>query len=122
MALKFLKRRKQLEKTAENKDGILTNVQTLIMNIQQADTNKLTYDLFSKGVSALKEANKGMSIDQIDETLDDLHEIIAANVEIEETLTKQSAIPNRLVSKFQDRINSDLLISMLKGIISTRTS
>lgn len=97
-ALKLLKRRKQLEKSAENKDGILANVQTLIMNIEQADTNQITYDLFSKGVAALREANKGISVEKIDETMDDLQDIIQANAEIEDTLAKpSSAIANRLV-------------------------
>lgn len=94
-ALKFLKKRKLVERSLENKDGLLTNVQSLMMSIQQADTNKLTYELFAGGMSALKEANRGLSPEQIDETMDDLSDIIAANVEIEETLAKTAALPTK---------------------------
>lgn len=95
LALKLLKKRKLVEKSIDSKDGILANVQTLMMNIQQADTNKLTYDIFSKGVAALKEANKGLSEDKINETMDDLQDVIETNAEIEETLAKSTGLPSK---------------------------
>lgn len=93
LALKLLKKRKLIENSIENKDGILANVQTLMMSIQQADTNQITYDVFSKGVAALKEAQKGLNEDKVNETMDDLQDIIESNTEIEETLAKPAALP-----------------------------
>lgn len=119
MALKFLKKRKQVEKTVETKDGILANVQTLIMNIQQADTNKLTFDIYSEGVSALKEANKGISIDQIDDTMYDLQDIMAANTEMGETLAKSSSLlPARFMvdeSELNEELNELIAASVDDG-------
>lgn len=97
LALKLLKKRKLVERSIDNRDGILSNIQTLMANIQQADTNQVTYDVFSRGVAALKEANKGLNQDKVNETMDDLQDIIEANVEIEETLAKPSLLPAKLV-------------------------
>lgn len=63
------------------------------MSIQQADTNKLTYDVFNKGASALKEANKDMNVDKLDETMQDLQDIMQTNTEMEEVM--KSPISNR---------------------------
>ena len=55
-------------------------------SIQQADTNQLTFDVYSKSAEALKEANKLVSIDKIDETMADIQEALNTNTEIEEAL------------------------------------
>jgi len=92
MALKYLKKRKQLEKQLESKEGILTNIQTLIHSIQQVDTNKMAMDVYTRSIEALKEANKGLNVDKIDETICDLQDMINSNLEIEETLAKSPTI------------------------------
>ena len=86
-------KRKQLEKSLETKDNTLSNIQAMLMSIQQADTNKLTYDVFNKGASALKEANKDLNVDKLDETMQDLQDIMQTNTELEEVM--KSPISNR---------------------------
>lgn len=87
-ALKFLKKRKTLEKSLDGKDSILNNIESMIMSIQQADTNQATLDVYTKGLSAIKEANKGINIDQIDDTMYEIQDICNQNNEIEEALAK----------------------------------
>jgi len=84
--LKHLKKRKQLEKSLESKDNALSNIQAMLMSIQQADTNKLAYDAYNKSASALKEANKEVNIDKLDDTIQDIQDMIQANNEIEEVM------------------------------------
>ncbi|CAF0814700.1 unnamed protein product [Brachionus calyciflorus] len=109
-ALKLLKKRKQLEKSLENKDNILNNIEAMIMSIQQADTNKITMDVLAKGVNALKEANKGVNIDQIDDTMCEFQDIYNQNNEIEEALAK-SPIGNKTI--FDDQELNDELNELL---------
>jgi len=85
-ALKLLKKRKQIELKLEKKDAAISNIETLMTSFQQADTNKMTYDVFSQSASALKEANKAVNIDKLDDTVADLQDMISANAEIEEVL------------------------------------
>lgn len=56
------------------------------MSIEQADTNKLTYDAYAKSATALKEANKTVDIDKLDDTMQDLQEMMQVNTEIEEVM------------------------------------
>jgi charged multivesicular body protein 7 len=87
-ALKYLRKRKQIEKQLQTKDDTLTNIQAMIMGVQQADTNKTTFDVYSQSADALKLANKGLSVDKIDDTMSDIQDILYANSEIEEALAK----------------------------------
>lgn len=85
-AMKYLKKRKQLEKSLETKDNTLLNIQAMLMSIQQADTNKLTYDAYNRSATALKEANKDVNVDKLDDTMQDLQEMMQVNSEIEDVL------------------------------------
>jgi hypothetical protein len=105
-AMKSLKKRKQLEKSLEQKEGAISNIQAMIMNIQQADTNKLTYDVYSHGNQALKEANKGMSVDKIDDTIDELHDMMSTNAEIEDALNRSPAASKYVYD--EDELNTEL--------------
>lgn len=110
LAMKYLKKRKLVEKSIETKEGILTNVQTLLANIQQADTNKLTYDVYTEGLSALKEATKDLKVDKIDDTMYDIQDMINANSEIEEALAKSPVNAN---NRFEDTELNDELNELL---------
>lgn len=96
-ALKILKKRKKLEKSIEFKDNILQNIETMMMSIQQADTNKTTIDVLTKASTALKEANKGISLDQIDDTICDIQDILSHNNEIEEALSRSPVCPKSII-------------------------
>jgi hypothetical protein len=85
-ALKLLKKRKQLEKSLQGKDETLANIQAMMSSIQQADTNQLTFDVYSKSAEALKEANKNIKIDKVDETMADIQDALSTQAEIEDVL------------------------------------
>lgn len=105
-ALKILKKRKKLEKSIEIKDNILQNIETMMMSIQQADSNKTTIDVLTKASIALKEANKGISVDQIDDTICDIQDILSHNNEIEEALSR-SPVSGKSIFDDQD-LNDEL--------------
>lgn len=85
-AMKYLKKRKQLEKSLESKDNMLSNIQAILMSIQQTDTNRIAYDAYNKSAHALKEANKTIDMDKLDDTMQDLQEIMQVNTDIEEVM------------------------------------
>jgi len=84
--MKHLKKRKQLEKSLETKDNAISNIQAMLMSIQQADTNKLAYDAYNNSAFALREANKDINIDKLDDTLQDLQDMMQVNSEIGEVM------------------------------------
>lgn len=92
-AMKYLKKRKQLEKSLETKDNTLSNIQAMLMSIQQADSNKMTYNAYNKSANALKEATKDVNMDKLDDTMQDLKEVMEINADIEDVL--RSPISNR---------------------------
>ena len=76
------------------------------MSIQQADTNQLTFNVYNKSVAALKEANKVVNLDKLDDTIQDLQDIMYANTEIEDALAK-SPLPSKY--SFDDlELNNEL--------------
>ena len=93
-AMEYLKKRKQIEKTLDTKDKTLANVQSMLMSIQQADTNQLTFNVYNKSAAALKEANKVVNLDKLDDTIQDLQDIMYANTEIEDAMAK-SPLPSK---------------------------
>ena len=113
-ALKYLKKRKQLEKNLENKDSVIANLQAVMMNIQQADTNQITFDVYNKSVNALKVVNKDINVDKIDETMCELQDIMAANNEIEESLAKSPV--NQKYSIIDDQELNKELEDLLKDV------
>ena len=85
-ALKLLKKRKQLEKSLVNKEETIANIQAMMSSIQQADTNQLTFDVYSKSAEALKEANKFIKLDKVDETMADIQDALSTQAEIDDAL------------------------------------
>ncbi len=107
LAMKCLKKRKILEKSLCTKDNNLSNVQAILMTIQQADTNQMTYDIYNKSSVALKEANKNVNIDKLDDTIQDLQDMIYTNNELEEVLSK-SPLPSRMYNVDESELNLEL--------------
>jgi hypothetical protein len=116
MALKYLKKKKQLEKSIEKKEATLTNIQTMIHNIQQTDTNKITFEVYNESASALKEANKGLDLNKIDDTIEQLQDVFDTNAEIEDAL--KSPISSKYA--FDDKeLNHELDILLADVDVST---
>lgn len=110
-AMKHLKKRKQLEKSLDTKDNTLSNIQAMLMSIQQADTNRLTYDAYNKSAHALKEANKTIDQDKLDDTIQDLQEMMQVNTEIEEAMKSPISTATRFDESELNAELADLLAS-----------
>jgi vacuolar-type H+-ATPase subunit I/STV1 len=105
-ALKLLKKRKQLEKSLHDKEETLGNIQAMMCSIQQADTNQLTFDVYSKSAEALKEAQKLVNIDKVDETMADIQDALSTNADIEEAL--KSPVGFKFNKVDEDELNTEL--------------
>ena len=106
-ALKLLKKRKHMEKSLQGKEETQANIQAMMMSIQQADTNQLTFDVYSKSAEALKEANKLIKIDKVDDTMADIQDALSANAEIEEALAK-SPVGFKYAALDEKELNDEL--------------
>lgn len=104
-ALKLLKKRKLLENRLEKNESTLTNLQTLMTSFQQVDTNKMAYDVYTQSAAALKEANKAVNIDKLDDTIADLQDMINVNNEVEEVLKSPISKLNVDEQELNDELN-----------------
>lgn len=86
MALRALRKKKELEKSFEKRESSLSNIQSMIQNIQQADTNQSIFDVYKESASAFKQVSKSLDLTKIESTIDDLQDAMALNSEIEEAL------------------------------------
>ena len=77
----------------------------MLLSIQQADSNKMTYDVYNKSAIALKEATKDVNIDKLDDTIQDLREMIEVNADIEDVL--RSPVSNRFTID-ESELNQEL--------------
>ena len=90
-ALKLLKKRKGVEKQLDLKHQQVDNINTLRLNMQQADTNKMAMQVFAKTSETLKNINKEFDLDKVDDLMLDIEENLKINHEIETTLSKPVA-------------------------------
>jgi hypothetical protein len=104
-AMKLLKKKKSLEKLIEQKDSTVANIQTMLISIHQIDTNKITSDVYNKSLEALREANKDINIDKIDDTLCDIQDILLSHKQITDVLNQSKTIFNN--NSFINNDNND---------------
>lgn len=83
----------------------------MLMSIQQADSNKMTYDAYNKSANALKEATKDVNMDKLDDTIQDLKEIMEVNADIEDVLRSPIASRQALDDSELNQELAELLAS-----------
>ena len=85
-ALQCLKRKKMYEGQVEQLRNQRMNMETMVMQIENANVNKATIQAMKQGANQLKSMHKQMDPNQIDNTIDDIREQMDAADEISQML------------------------------------
>ncbi|XP_050072612.1 charged multivesicular body protein 7 [Anopheles maculipalpis] len=84
MAKTYLKKKHTLEKHMQGKINALENLQSLLLKIYNCQSDKNVIEAYKLGTSALKNAYEaaGITIDQLDETMDEMRHVLGQHNEI----------------------------------------
>lgn len=85
-----LRRKKAFEHQLEQTQSQMMTVEREISSIETANINKETLDAMSNAQQAMKKIHGGLTIDKVDQTMEDLREQHAIGEEIAEALTQGS--------------------------------
>lgn len=85
-----LRRKKAFEHQLEQTSSQMMTVEREISSIETANINKETLDAMKNASSAMKNIHGGLTIDKVDQTMEDLREQHAIGEEIAEALTQGS--------------------------------
>jgi charged multivesicular body protein 6 len=87
-AILVLKRKAMKEKLLERARGQMLNVETMIANIEEAETNLKVFETLKLGNETLKTLQEQMSVDDINDILDDTAESIRVQEDISAALSQ----------------------------------
>lgn len=93
MAKAALRRKKNYEHQLEQTSAQMLTVEREISSIETANINKETLDAMKNAQKAMKKIHGGLTIDVVDQTMEDLKEQHAIGDEIAEALTQGSTNP-----------------------------
>lgn len=79
-----LSKKKTIKNSISNKTNALDNIEVMLDRLVESQTNKLIVDAFKVGTTAFKKT--GLTLDELDETMDDIHEVIEAQQDIQQAL------------------------------------
>lgn len=88
MAKAALRRKKAFEHQLEQTQAQMMTVEREISSIETANINKETLDAMKNAQQAMKKIHGGLTIDKVDQTMEDLREQHAVGEEIAEALTQ----------------------------------
>lgn len=113
-----LRKKKQLEGTLEQTSAQIMNLEGQIASIETANINKETLDALKNASKAMKDIHGGMTIDKVDQTMEELEEQHAISKEIAGALTQSSGAnavdDDELEAEFADMQQEELDNKMLK--------
>lgn len=70
-----MKRKHENESRIAQKYNTLYNIQSLLSNLQDANTNLIVKDTYKKALDTLSELNKKLSVEEIDDIMADIEEV-----------------------------------------------
>ncbi|XP_065883400.1 charged multivesicular body protein 7-like [Dysidea avara] len=82
----WLRQSKFYSKHVEDKEAMLGNLQALLTKIQMAETDALVLEAYQAGIRSLK--NMTIDIDKVEQTMDQLEEVLADNNEVNNTIAE----------------------------------
>lgn len=85
-AILILKRKQMQEKMLERARAQMLNVESMISNIQEAESNVVVFNALKEGNATLQSLQEQMSVDQIEEILDDTADAVRMQDEISAAL------------------------------------
>lgn len=90
VAKSALRRKKAYEKQLEQTSAQMLTVESEISSIETANINKETLDAMKHAQAAMKKIHGGLTIEKVDQTMEDLREQHAIGEEISDALTSGS--------------------------------
>lgn len=91
-AMMCLKRKKMYEGQLEKINGTRMTIENQKMALENANFNQEVMKAMSQGASALQNVNEGMTIDRVDETMDNIQEQMDVANEISEAISNPMGI------------------------------
>ncbi|KAJ9643547.1 ESCRT-III subunit protein snf7 [Coniosporium apollinis] len=88
-AKQALRRKKQFEHSLEQTSAQIMTLEREIYSIETANINKETLDAMKNASAAMKQIHGGLTIDKVDQTMEELREQHAIGEEIGEAITQQ---------------------------------
>ncbi|KAF2073833.1 hypothetical protein CYY_004860 [Polysphondylium violaceum] len=85
-ALLHLKRKKKLEDILLKRRDANSKIEDLLYSIESAQSNQQIYETLITGVSTLKTVNEKLTVDQVDNIMDDYQDAMANQREIDEVV------------------------------------
>jgi len=92
-ALFQIKRKRMYEKQIEQIYGKKSNIETQIMALEAAASNKEVLDVMKVGKDALKSAIQATDVEQVEQTMEDINEQIAMGDEIGDAMSNPIGQP-----------------------------
>jgi len=99
-----LRRKKNYEHQLEQTSAQMLTVEREISSIETANINKETFDAMKNAQQAMKKIHGGLSMDKVDQTMEDLREQHAIGDEIAEALTQG----NSSIGVDEDELDEEL--------------
>ncbi|KNC24782.1 hypothetical protein FF38_06034, partial [Lucilia cuprina] len=97
-----LRKRKQFEEEIAKLQKQTISIEQQLTALENANLNKETMKYMKQGADAMKKINKGMDVDKLDETMDDIRDQVALGEEI------SNAISQPLVETDEADLEADL--------------
>ncbi|KXL43832.1 hypothetical protein M433DRAFT_58685 [Acidomyces richmondensis BFW] len=114
-----LRRKKNYEHQLEQTSAQMMTVEREISSIETANINKETLDAMRNAQQAMKKIHGNLTIDKVDQTMEDLREQHAIGEEIAEALTQGNMASGvdeeELEAEFEELQQAELDRQMLKG-------
>jgi len=97
LAKAALRRKKQFEHSHEQTQAQIMSLEREIYSIEASNINKETLDAMKNAGKAMQQIHAGLTIDKVDQTMEDLREQHAISEEISEAITQ--SIGNEIVEE-----------------------
>jgi len=112
-----LRRKKQFEHSLEQTSAQIMTLEREIYSIETANINKETLDAMSNAGKAMKQIHAGLTIDKVDNVMEDLREQHAIGEEISEAITSgvttggidEDELDEELAELQQEKLDEDML-------------
>jgi len=102
-----LRQKQRISMNIKRKETSLDNIEQLLFRLEQCGTDQMIMDAYKAGVSAFKNATKGMSVDDADSTMDDVQAALDDHEEITSALST-ALNDNVIIDDLEQELN-DLL-------------
>jgi charged multivesicular body protein 4A/B len=99
-----LRRKKQFEHSLEQTSNQIMTLEREIYSIETANINKETLEAMKNASAAMKQIHGGLTIDKVDQTMEDLREQHAIGEEIGEAITQSIGNQNLDEDELEDEL------------------